>query len=805
VAGLITNLADDLAMIDRVHAALMGEQQRRQQMLRAAGNVDSIREYQVRQAAGQTGPDGKPLEPLPYLLIIVDEFGELLSGRPELTELFVQIGRVGRSLGMHLLLATQRLEEGKLRGLDSHLSYRICLRTFSAAESRTVIGTTDAYRLPSIPGSAYLKVDESIFQRFRAAHVSAPYLSAEQRAAGEKPVAALVPFTIRKAGAGAEPEPDEQPALPTGPTELMVVVDRLKMIGRPVHQVWLPPLPPAIPLDSLLGPLEVESGRGLSARTWPFTGQMKVTIGIIDLPLQQEQQMLLMDFAGTQGNLALVGAPQTGRSNLLRTIMLSTMLTHTPEEAQFYCLDFGGGTLHPYATAPHVGVVAGRNDEALATRTLAEVLGLIAERERLFRSLGVDSVVEFRARRTAGRLSAEVRAADVFLLIDNWGAVRTTIEGADAAVTEIAGRGLGAGVHVVLTANRWTEIRPALRDGIGTRIELRLNDYTESEIGRRLAARIPVDTPGRGLAQPGVYFQLALPRMDGVESVEGAREAQEDIVGKVAAGWSGPVAPPVRLLPTHITVSEVDSMAAPDSGVPIGIAEADLQPVALDLVGGDPHLVVFGDAGSGKTSFLRTWMRALARRESAWDIRFVVMDYRRSLIGVVPQEHLGAYAADADAAKVYAEQVAAKLRERLPPATVTPQELSARNWWQGAEIYVVIDDYDLVGGGAQGPLAPLVQFVPYARDIGFHLVTARRVTGSSRTQLTDQLGARVRELGCTGLVLSGDPREGALVGDVRAVPRPPGRGVLVRRGEPGRLIQLAVEDQELSGASASQS
>src|SRR5262249_44438331 len=134
VAGLITNLADDLAMIERVQAALMGEQQRRQQMLRAAGNLDSIRMYQRRYAAGATTADGKPLEPLPYLLIIVDEFGELLSGRPEFADLFVQIGRVGRSLGMHLLMATQRLEEGKLRGLDSHLSYRICLRTFSASE-----------------------------------------------------------------------------------------------------------------------------------------------------------------------------------------------------------------------------------------------------------------------------------------------------------------------------------------------------------------------------------------------------------------------------------------------------------------------------------------------------------------------------------------------------------------------------------------------------------------------------------------------------------------------------------------------
>ncbi len=150
-------------------------------LLRDAGNVDSLRDYQIlRQAAGGTDVDGEPLEPMPYLLIVVDEFGELLTQRPDFIELFVQIGRVGRSLGMHLLLATQRLEEGRLRGLESHLSYRICLRTFSAPESRAVIGTPDAYRLPPIPGSAYLKVDESVYERFRVAHISGTYVEADE-------------------------------------------------------------------------------------------------------------------------------------------------------------------------------------------------------------------------------------------------------------------------------------------------------------------------------------------------------------------------------------------------------------------------------------------------------------------------------------------------------------------------------------------------------------------------------------------------------------------------------------------------
>jgi S-DNA-T family DNA segregation ATPase FtsK/SpoIIIE len=803
VAGLITNLADDAAMIDRVQAALQGEQQRRQQMLRAAGNLDSVREYQRRQAAGMTTVDGTPLEPLPYLLIIVDEFGELLSGRPEFVDLFVQIGRVGRSLGMHLLLATQRLEEGRLRGLDSHLSYRICLRTFSAPESRTVIGTTDAYRLPPIPGSAYLKVDESVYQRFRAAHVSAPYRSAQDRAeAMAVPGSSVVPFGLRQSPTGGEAALVALPPPDSGPTELAVVVNRLRMIGRPAHQVWLPPLPAAIPMDALVGAGRVEPGRGYAVRRWPYAGQLKVPIGVIDLPLQQEQQPLLMDFGGPHGHLAVVGAPQTGRSTALRTIMMAGMLTHTPEEMQFYCVDFGGGTLHQYAGAPHVGAVAGRSDQPLVSRTLAETSTLIGERERLFRELGVDSVADFRSRREAGLLPEGMRTADVFLLIDNWGAVRTAFEDVDAAVADIAGRGLGVGVHLVLTASRWMEIRPALRDSIGTRMELRLNDPTESEINRKLAARISRAGPGRGLVAPGVYYHLLLPRLDGQETAEGLREGQDDVLGRLAAGWTRRAAPAVRMLPARLTVGQLRQLPATGKGVPIGIAETDLAPVALDLAGADPHFVVYGDAGSGKTSFLRTWIGGLTQRYTGQEVRVVVFDYRRSLLGAVPEEHLGAYAADATTAAFYAKEVCAKLRERLPPATASQRELLGRAWWEGADIYLVVDDYDILGSGANSPLAPLLEFLPYARDVGLHLVAARRVTGLMRTGMSDGLMLRVKELGGAGLVLSGDPKEGLVLGDQRAQPRPPGRGVLVTRSRPPTLIQVALSDEHELTASA---
>ncbi|MGH2821271.1 MAG: type VII secretion protein EccCa, partial [Actinomycetota bacterium] len=169
-AGMITNIERDLTLVDRMHEALFGELERRQRILQEAGNFDRVRDYQKhRRAHPQQG-----LPPLPSLLVIIDEFGELLAGKPDFIDLFVSMGRLGRSLGVHLLLATQRLEAGRLRGLESHLRYRICLRTFSAEESQAVLGVRDAYELPPLPGLGYLSVDGNLVQ-FKAALSTRPY------------------------------------------------------------------------------------------------------------------------------------------------------------------------------------------------------------------------------------------------------------------------------------------------------------------------------------------------------------------------------------------------------------------------------------------------------------------------------------------------------------------------------------------------------------------------------------------------------------------------------------------------------
>src|SRR4029453_8779243 len=172
-----------------------------------------------------------------------------------------------------------------------------------------------------------------------------------------------------------------------------------------------------------------------------------------------------------------------------------------------YAVDLGGGLLHRLRDLPHVGAVCGPREHDRVGRLIRELRSLLVEREHQFRELGVDSMAAWHTRRRDG---ADLGGSgEVFLVIDNWGALVRELPELEPEVTELTALGLHYGVHVVLTANRWAEVRPGLRENLGGRLELCLNDPLESEVGRIAAAGLP-DLPGRGPPQPGLRFQPPL-------------------------------------------------------------------------------------------------------------------------------------------------------------------------------------------------------------------------------------------------------------------------------------------------------
>jgi DNA segregation ATPase FtsK/SpoIIIE, S-DNA-T family len=797
-SAVITNLSDELPLVDRMQAALAGEMTRRQELLRAAGNYVSRYEYDKARQAGE------PLPPLPSLLIVCDEFSELLSAKPDFIDLFVMIGRLGRSLGVHLLLASQRLEEGRLRGLDTHLSYRIGLRTFSAVESRVVLGVPDAYELPSAPGHGYLKAGTQAMYRFRAAYVSGPY----RKSVGPIRSQAVLQRQIVPYGVDFIPveKPPVEPTVEvvreseaeTGKAVSMldVIIDKLRGQGAPAHQVWLPPLAEPSPVNELLGDLVADPRRGLFAPTWPGAGRLAVPVGIVDRPFEQRRDPMVVELDGAAGNVVVVGGPQSGKSTTLRTLIASLALTHSPLEVQFFCLDFGGGTLRAMVDMPHVSGVAGRRDTEAVRRTVAEVVALVDERETRFTEMGIDSVAAYRRKRATGEITDD-RFGDVFLIVDGWGTLRQEYEELEQSVLSLASRGLGFGLHVVVTATRWAEIRANLKDLLGTRLELRLGDPSESEIDRKVAANVPAKAPGRGLTRDKLHFLTAIPRIDGKTSVEDVASGTADLVEQVKKAWKYEPAPKVRLLPRMLQATELWRIAdtaaagngAKSQGIPIGLNETNLAPVRLNLAA-DPHLVAFGDAECGKSNLLRLIGKSIIQNFSSDDALLVIADYRRSLLGSVEGPHVLGYA---PSGQVFSEMIGAlrgALTQRIPGPDVTADQLRNRTWWAGPDIFVLIDDYDLVAGGGTNPMASLVDLLPQARDIGLHVIITRRVGGAARA-MYDPVLQRIKELDSPGLLMSGPKEEGAIFGSLKPSPLPPGRGTLVRRSDGMQLIQTA--------------
>ncbi|CAA9218917.1 MAG: FtsK/SpoIIIE family protein, partial [uncultured Corynebacteriales bacterium] len=542
-------------------------------------------------------------------------------------------------------------------------------------------------------------------------------------------------------------------------------VDRLRAPDRRVPPIWLPPLPARVALP----------GRHPAARP------LRVQLGLVDDPARQRQDPWYVDLARAGGHLAVIGAPQSGRSTLLRTLAVSAALTHTPRQLSIYGIDLGGGGLRRIAGFPHVGGIATRGQPDRLHRVLEELLGMLATRERVVAEHGIDSLDMLRAEHAAGRIP-ELVAPDVVLLVDGFGQLRTDFESLEEPLLQLLRSGSGVGIHVVLALTRWNDLRMAHQPLIGTRLELRLNDPVDSVVDRRLAALVRADQPGRVLTEDRRFAQVALPTV-GSPDVADLGEAVRSLAEDVRAGWRGPVAAPVRLLPTRLSHEEVpDVPGAPPTTVVLGLRQDTMAAACLELGGRDQHLLALGDPRSGRTTLLTTVVRGLVGRLTPEELVFAVMDVRGDLARAVPEPYLGAHATNSTLARGLAESVAVELRARALDRSAAA---TARR------IVVLVDDHDVVGSGDRDLLRPLLPYLPSARDLGLHLLLSRPVAGASRA-LFDPVLQAVRDTGGSVLLMSGERAEGQLLPRTYAEPLPPGRGRLLRRGEPPFLLQVAL-------------
>lgn len=842
VSRIITDLEEDQALMERFLDALWGEIARRKAICDSAG-VDDAKEYNSVRARMRAR--GQDMAPLPMLVVVIDEFYEWFRIMPTAVDVLDSIGRQGRAYWIHLMMASQTIES-RAEKLMENMGYRLVLKARTAGAAQAA-GVPNAVNLPAQAGLGYFRKSLEDIIRFQAEFLWRDYFQPGVSIDGEEAPAlvhsidyirpqlftnSFTPLEVSVGGPDIEPvvaqpngevlesddieggEDEDEEGVRT-PKVGTVIIDQLRKIKFEPYRLWQPPLTQPVAIDDLVNrflgrPWHKEYGSACN---------LVFPIGIIDRPYKHDQPPWTVDTSGPGANVLILGAGGSGKTTALQTLICSAALTHTPQQVQFYCLAYSSTALTTVSRIPHVGEVAGPTDPYGVRRTVAELLALVRERKRSFLECGIASMEMFRRRKFGGEAGPvpDDGFGDVYLVIDNYRALAEENEVLIEQVNVIINQGPSFGVHVVVTADRESELRPPVRSGFGSRIELRLAAVEDAKLVRsRFAKDVPVK-PGRGMVavnyvrldsdpQAGLHTLVARPALGSTPD----NVFECDSVVAAVSRLTSAQAPPVRRLPARFGVEQVRELASRDTrqgvgagGIAWAISELDLAPVYLNFAE-NSHLMVTGRRECGRTSTLATIMSEIGRlyapgassapppapgRPSA---QVWLVDPRRQLLTALGSDYVERFAYNLDGVVAMMGELAAALAGREPPPGLSAEELLSRSWWSGPEIFLIVDDIQQLPPGFDSPLHKAVPFVNRAADVGLHVIVTRTFGGWSSAGSDPMLRA-LHQANAPLLVMDADPDEGFIRGKMKGGPLPRGRGLLMAE-DTGVFVQVAATE-----------
>ncbi len=602
--GMVTDL--DAHLVERALTSLGAELTRREHMLAAVGAKD-IEDYVEASSR-------RPAEPMPRLLIVIDEFASMVRELPDFVAGLVNIAQRGRSLGIHLILATQR-PSGVVSGdIRANTNLRISLRVTDGADSTDIIGASDAARISaSTPGRAYVRLGHDSLIPFQAARVGGRSKMAASTGPRLVPPPFVAPMSWATAGypLPAAPRQDVQDGEDTDLTRLVhaarEAVSRLKL--PPNHSPWLPPLPDSVTRGDLLA---------APPRLEPDDGALpEVPWALGDVPSEQAQRPVTVSLSRF-GHLFIAGASRTGRSQALRTIAGSLAAAVSTADLHLFGIDMGNGALLPLTRLPQTGAVVQRSERERLTRLFDRLQAELTRRQEMFGRLGVADIGEQRRQARPGD-----RLPHLVLLLDRWENFTSSYADLDGGayverVLTFLREGAGAGLHLVLAGDR-----SLLSGRIGVLTDdkwvLRFAeraDYGLADLNpRKLPERIP---DGRILrATTGQEAQIALLAPDPSATAQAAALEQIGVRARdrdrdVPLGLR-----PMRvdLLPSTLTWDEAAQYPAEPHEKPLwamlGIGGDQLTAVGTDLAGSAPTFLIAGPPRSGRSNLLAVMTRSL--------------------------------------------------------------------------------------------------------------------------------------------------------------------------------------------------
>ncbi|MGT2666617.1 type VII secretion protein EssC [Streptococcus rifensis] len=496
--GAITNL--DAAQSMRALISINAELKRRQRLF-SQYDVNHINQYQKKYK------NGEAKEPMPHLFLISDEFAELKTNEPEFMKELVSTARIGRSLGIHLILATQKPTGVVDDQIWSNSRFKLALKVATPQDSQEMLKTADAADITQA-GRAYLQVgNNEIYELFQSAYSGADYQPDKDKLNIEDHTIYAIndngQYQILTEDLSGLEDADSIQQIPS---ELAVIVDEIKAITEahgivPLPRPWLPPLKERVYLEELASVDYLEM--------WQKpVHDLILTIGMADIPHEQKQEVVTINLS-EDGHILLYGSPGSGKSTFLQTAILDLAQNHSPEHLHFYLFDFGNNSLGSFYRLPHLADIM-RVDETEKIQKFTRFFEKeINRRKQLLSQQGVASVGMYR------RVTGEV-IPDIVLVIDSYESMKDEAYESELfkLTTRLSREGQAIGIHLLATAGRQTNLRAVFYANVKHQLTLYQIDSGEvrSIVGSTPLASMS-DVKGRGLMKRDTIdlIQLALP------------------------------------------------------------------------------------------------------------------------------------------------------------------------------------------------------------------------------------------------------------------------------------------------------
>lgn len=573
--GTITNIEGSKNFSMRALASIKSELKRRQ-LLFDQNVVSHIDDYTTLYK------DGKVMEPLPHLFLISDEFAELKSEEPEFIRELVSTARIGRSLGVHLILATQKPGGIIDDQIWSNARFRVALKVQDASDSKEILKNSDAASI-TVTGRGYLQVgNNEVYELFQSAWSGAPHM--EEVLEGEDDVAVVTDLGLYPLS-GISTNVKKKSSV----TEMEAVTSEIAQVSasmsiRKLTSPWLPPL--ATRLE------KQEDNSELNG----------VAFGMIDEP-EKQIQMQTNYYWEKDGNLGVFGSSGYGKSYTLLTSLLGIAERLTPIEANYYILDYGNGTLLPLKQLPQTADYLTIDEELKREKLIKLIKEEISKRKIAFQQKEISNINMY------NRLSDQ-KLPLIYIVIDNYDIVREEMEELEAQLIQFGRDGQSLGIYLFLAATRVQSVRQSLMNNLKTKVVHYLMDATEAF---SVVGRVPFNLepfPGRAiLKKEEVFFtQIFLPA-NGTDDFEVLESIKKQVQSLKAKYQNVELPKPIAMLPLElnsINFAYYLDQTGENGRVPIGLDEETVRPITIDFKK-NRHCLLIGQVQRGKTNTLK-WM-----------------------------------------------------------------------------------------------------------------------------------------------------------------------------------------------------